>query len=251
MKKKVDAKTLQRWRELIALSGKSMGELGKAIGKDRSYVPAMLTGKEPGVFTALRLAGELGVSLEEFLNGTGNDLSVAAPSGYRREAHQQAARILTDVLAIAQSNLEQSQLHSGNSDLVVLLTRWWHSTGGVLGGHENFAESVDLIHVPAPDATTVVPAKVGTRSLAARDLETSDPNALAQLVRTFDSGSRRRLVKSYLEVATEKRPVLSPLQTAKIVTPSGQIFTREWFRFQIPVTSPDGTPFVMSYCFRA
>lgn len=227
-----------------------MGQIGNAIGKDRSYISSMLKGKEPGAFTAQRLAVELGVDLNELLQGP-SSLTVTPRESYEGQVHHQAAKVISDVLSLAKDGIERRVLSSNSNDMVVLLARWWHATGGRIGGHEKFADNVDLIRVPEATDNIVVPSKVGGNSLAAQDLRTSDPSALEALVKTFDATSRALLVKSYLEVSDENRPTFSPLMTALIPLPDGKCFEREFFSFKLPVTTQDNTPFVMSYCFKA
>ncbi|WP_139792966.1 helix-turn-helix transcriptional regulator [Pseudophaeobacter leonis] len=55
---------IEHWRELITASGRDLGPLSKALGKDRSYLSGVLAGRtsDPGVFTSMKLATELGIT---------------------------------------------------------------------------------------------------------------------------------------------------------------------------------------------
>lgn len=240
------------WENLIEESGRSAADLSVAIGKHRSYLSKLLVGKrfEPGAFTAQRLAAELGVTME-YLLGRDDTISVSADPDYREAVHKQASGILEDILRVAHQRLRSSEYVSVGTDMVGALLQWWHQQGGVLAGHDAFESRFDLINVPDPTDMMVIPAKVGALTLACQELGTNDPQALARLVETFDEPTRVDLAKSFLTVSETQRPHLSPVLSVKIPKGEGQFHEFEYFRLQLPVSTPSGDHFILNHCFDA
>ncbi|EBA17426.1 hypothetical protein RSK20926_06807 [Roseobacter sp. SK209-2-6] len=247
---------VKHWRALIEASGEGLGPLSKSIGKDSSYLSGVLAGrtKDPGVFTSMALATKLGVSFE-FLMGRGDELSLKPDPAYQQEVSKQASRVLTDVMRVARDRLHAASQDPNlleSKDIVSLLLRWWHQQDGKLVGHEQIQDHFDLIHTPSAEDSIVTPYEVGRQSLAAKKLGTTDPDALRRLVETFDKPSQQELVRCYYEVANKGTPTLSPPISVRIPFPaeSAEIEV-EYFRLQLPVESPNGNRFVLSYCFPA
>jgi transcriptional regulator with XRE-family HTH domain len=77
---------IEHWRALIAASGRGLGPLSKALGMDRSYLSEVLAGRtsDPGVFTSMKLASELGITFEALMRRD-NSLSLPAAPNYQRD----------------------------------------------------------------------------------------------------------------------------------------------------------------------
>lgn len=247
---------VEHWRSLIATSGRDLGPLSKSIGKDRSYLSGVLSGRtsDPGVFTSMKLASELGISFEKLM-GREDTLTLEPDPGYQKEVNKQASRVLSDVMRVARQKLyfeDEFFKRTPNDSILPLLLRWWHEQNGLLLGHEQLQEHFDLIRSPALSDKIVEPYEVGGKSLAARKLGTNSTEALRRLVETFDDDARRDLVQSYYEVSSTGKPSLSaPIRVSIPLAELPAPVNVEYFRLQLPVASPRGDKFVLSYCFPA
>lgn len=247
---------IEHWRELIKASGRDLGPLSKALGKDRSYLSGVLAGRtsDPGVFTSMKLASELGISFETLMRRD-DTLSLTPDPNYQLEVNKQASRVLSDVMRVARQKLyfaDEFSKGAFSDSFVPLLLRWWHQQGGLLIGHEQLQEHFDIIRCPAITDRMVEPYEVGGKSLAARKLGTTSPDALRKLVETFDDTTRLDLVQSYYEVSTTGEPSLSsPIRVSIPLPEEVSPIEVEYFRLQLPVASPRGDKFVLSYCFPA
>lgn len=249
-------KMIEHWRTLISTSGRELGPLSRAIGKDRSYLSGVLGGRtrDPGVFTSMKLASELGISFEKLM-GREDSLTLEPDPSYQKEVNKQATRVLTDVMRVARQKLyfeDEISKQIPNDSIMPLLLRWWHEQNGLLVGHEQLQQHFDLIRSPSPHDRIVEPFEVGGKSLAARKLGTTSTEALRKLVETFDDDTRLDLVKSYYQVASTGTPSLSaPIRVSIPLEELPKPVSVEYFRLQLPVASPRGDKFVLSYCFPA
>jgi|GEM_PF-6781085 len=240
----------EHWLNLIDKSGRTPADLSTAIGKHRSYLSKLLSGKrfEPGAFTAQRLASELRVSMEHLL-GRDESLSVSADPDYRQEVHRQASNVLADVMRVTHERLRSSQYTSADTDMMGALLQWWHKQGGVLSGHEVFESRFDVINVPDPTSLEVMPERIGAETLAAQQLGTNDPHALTQLIRSFDTETRRELGEAFLDVSKTGVPHLTPVLSISIPLGGEHHHTFEYFSLRLPVRTPSGDRFILSHCF--
>ncbi|ATG35881.1 hypothetical protein PhaeoP23_01739 [Phaeobacter piscinae] len=246
---------IDHWKRLISADGRSQGELAELIGKSPGYFSKVWKGgHEPGVFTTFKLASVLGVS-HEHLMGLDGGMSLAPSPGYQSEVNRQASRVLSDVMRVAHQRLSiwdnETQFATGGNVLPLLL-RWWHQQSGHLVCHEGLRDHFDIIKAPDVADTTVEPLELGARSLAATKLGTNSADALKRLVEGFDTRSRMDLVRSYYDVSQQGTPALSAPISVRIPLPDGVPAAKvEYFRLQLPVVSPNGERFVLSYCFPA
>ncbi|AUR35806.1 hypothetical protein PhaeoP18_01532 [Phaeobacter piscinae] len=246
---------IDHWKRLIALDGRSQGELAVLIDKSPGYFSTVWKGgHEPGVFTTFKLASVLGVS-HNHLMGLDGGMSLAPDPGYQSEVNRQASRVLSDVMRVAHQRLslwnsEEPKTTGGN--VLPLLLSWWHQQSGNLVCHEGLRDNFDLIKVPNATDTIVEPVELGANSLAAKKLGTNSADALKRLVEGFDTRSRMDLVQSYYDVSQNGTPALSAPISVRIPLPDGVPAAKvEYFRLQLPVVSPNGEKFVLSYCFPA
>ncbi|MFV1504985.1 helix-turn-helix transcriptional regulator [Phaeobacter sp. JH20_09] len=246
---------IDHWKRLIAVDGRSQGELAALIDKSPGYFSTVWKGgHEPGVFTTFKLASVLGVS-HEHLMGLDGGMSLAPDPGYQSEVNRQASRVLSDVMRVAHQRLslwnsEEPNATGGN--VLPLLLSWWHQQSGNLVCHEGLRDSFDIIKAPNATDTIVEPIEIGANSLAAKKLGTNSADALKRLVEGFDTRSRMDLVKSYYDVSQNGTPALSAPISVRIPLPDGVPAAKvEYFRLQLPVVSPNGEKFVLSYCFPA
>lgn len=245
---------IANWETLILDSGRTKGDLSRAVGKDRSYLPKVLTpnGPEPSVLTAIKVANEIGVSLERLMC-LGGAMTIDPDPSYQRALHEQASHVLSDVMRVAHRRLN-AQFESDRSlqgrDFLSVLLRWWNEQGGKLLEHEAIQEKFDLIAVPSPTDETVTPVRVGAESIAASALGTNEVDALRQLVLTFTQEDQRELARGYLEASKTMQPRLSAPIKATLPSKVGdEPRVVEYFRLQLPVTSSDNSMFILSYCF--
>lgn len=241
---------ISHWRSLCTAEGTPLTRLSIDIGKDRTYLPQLLSQKgtqkrksEPSVFTMMRLAARLRIPFDHLMMADCK-LTISNSPGYSEEIHRQSARLLNDVTEAAKNML----ILNGSRPSIDDIIGWWHSSNGRLDGCGQIEETFDLIHVPRGGAETVTPYRVGSESLAAQKLGTNAPERLGMLVETFDDEARKELVVNYQAAARAKDPLIK-IRTANICTRDGAHVERvEYFRLNLPVVAADNTPFILNFC---
>ena len=242
----MDPATIQRIKTVVDLSGRPLSELSLAAGANRAFLSNLFTKEnapDPGVTKMAKLAAALGVSLDYLLGPTGS-MEIQTPE-HASAVERISGRLMNDVLAAAQRRMAAEGYEPTMQDIM----SWWRSSGGQLTSCGQIEQHFDLIRVPDPSDEIVEPYVVGAHSLAARQLNSNDPNLLKRLVQTMDERQRRDLVRSYSLASRETGRYDVTDHKVTIALPEvGSGFQVDYFRLLLPVKAGDGNDYVLSFC---
>jgi hypothetical protein len=236
-----------RWKELITLSGKSIPELSIAIGKDRTYLTKLFSRaanghfQDPGVFTTMRLASELGVRIDQLM-AVDFPISALPSPDFRNAISEQSARIMSEVLKIGMQSVS-----GGRPDLADVL-RWWHGSSGIVGVGDSIERHADLISPPESNATELSVYQMGENSLSSHVLKSSVPSDLENLVKNYPISIRKQLIAAYHSVSKHIKIDLSRIGVPIPIMDGVDQTEVVYYRLLLPVWTPDGTPLIMNYC---
>ncbi len=248
----MDPKIVLSWEAMIKGAGlnittistelKSRGYLSLLFGRARNDPGNMP--KPSGEFI-LALADRLGRPVGDLM-GRSAQIRAHPYPGYDQEVHKQTSRVFSDVLNLLHGMAAARGFRPTVEDVV----GWWRSTNGRLAECGQIEESFDLVEVPSNDARTVHPHRVGGMSLAAETLGAASVDRLANLVQSMTAESQLDLVASYRSASACKNPVFSEPMSVAIDLPDHDTpLDVEYISLKLPVAAPDGTPFIVSYCF--
>jgi hypothetical protein len=122
---------------------------------------------------------------------------------------------------------------------------WWHSTGGVLTGIENFEQYVEIFSPPDSAALRPIPRKMGRQSLAARELNITTVEQLDGIFESSEPAVARSVALAHAGVL-EGQPKLS-FHSILIDLSTGQLVKLSYMRLLLPVRDGDGQQYVMNY----
>ncbi len=124
--------------------------------------------------------------------------------------------------------------------------RWWKATGGQLSEHNPLLEHCDLYRLAGVEDRRIDPEKLGARSLAARYLFRNDVNLLRRALEKFTPEMNTDIL--YAHKDARDRGMSISVETLQIDMPSitGKV-DLTYSRLILPVTSPDGRKFTLTF----
>ena len=246
------SRVVERLEDVAAASGRSLNELSQVMGGDRTALSSLFSMRKKGLKLPVlssvklaRIASELNVPAD-FLLCLDDDFQIqAADSSGAAYAQHLSARLYTDIMRWTRKRM----ISEGANPTIEDVLSWWRSSGGRLGGGNRIEEHIDTIEVPDPNASVVMPVRVGAFSLAARTFGSNDCGLLARHVESLSSSERLALVKSYSAAHEQIGQYSITDHVANISIPEvGSGFSVEYLRLLLKVVSADGKDYVASFC---
>lgn len=246
----MDAKQVLRWRHWLQEMGLGESQASIQIGRDRSYLRKLFSRAEenksvdPGVAAVDALGRILGRSHEEMM-GRALQVEVTPDSEQPTFIETQAAKVAGKMMRVAEDN---ARILGGRLSAQDILA-WWGQTKGVIDPHADELESCDLVAPPAEHDQIIQPKRIGSKSLANNVLSGEGVADMMRLLRTTPESQRVEMVQSYRYAASSKVPVINGPHSMTITNPGMQPYVVEFIRIQLPVSTPDGSQFILNYSF--
>lgn len=247
----IDAKIVLRWEKRILDAGLRVTNISNQIGS-RSYLPTLFSKAkntpnqvpEPSVIVVSKLGKILGLSIDEMMQ-VKERVSVSTDPSYKQALGTHAQKIVDDL----GREISRRQHASLGRPSVEDVLNWWRQNDGRLEACDQIKESFDLIEVPKGDDSKIHAQHVGQMSLAALHLGASR-DRLTRLLDLLPQGENQSMVVSYRRAARLNRPTFSePLRMSVQSIPDDIALDAEYIRMQLPVTAPNKSKLIVSYCF--
>ena len=224
---------------LIQEAGISKRQLSLMIGRQQNYISNLLAQRSsPGLDAVYAIAEALKIDVADLLR-PGPQFSVAAESGENYWIEKTAERVLAAAL---ERSRERTAYEAPTFDSVL---NWWHANNGVLTGLGVFEQYIEIFEPPKDDEMRPIPKKVGSQSLAARELGITEPAHLERIFASSDPEVARSVAIAHQEVS-HGQPQLS-VHTITVNMSNGNAVKLSYNRLLLPVIDGNGQRFILNY----
>ena len=214
-------------------------QLSTEIGRSPDYVSDMIHRRDlPDLEAVYGMAEALKVDVADLLRpGPSFGFTARQPGKYWAE--QVAEKVLAGAL---EESRQRADFEPPTFDAVL---NWWHSTGGLLTGIEDFERYIEIFSPPDSVVMRPVPRRLGRQSLAARELNISTIEQLDGIFQNSEPAVARTVALAHAGVL-EGQPKLS-FHSILIDLSSGQLVKLSYMRLLLPVRDGDGQRYIMNY----
>ena len=214
-------------------------QLSTEIGREPDYLSDVIQRRRwPDLEAVYGIAEALKVDVADLLRpGPSFGFTARQPGKYWAE--QLAEKVLAGAL---EESRQRTDFEPPTFDAVL---NWWHSTGGLLTGIENFEQYVEIFSPPDSVAMRPVPKRMGRQSLAARELNISTVEQLDGIFESSEPAVARSVALAHAGVL-EGQPKLS-FHSILIDLSTGQLVKLSYMRLLLPVRDGNGQRYIMNY----
>lgn len=249
----MDSKIYLHWEQLIGGSGRSVRDVSRSIGLNPTYLGQQISKARnglptstPSVTAVMALAAEFHCSVEEIMDAT--TVIDALPMAHApTELESQGAKVIGQMMRAVNRRMAIGRYKPSVEDILT----WWRANDGKLIGTDQIQDACALVEVPTKDCNTITPHSIGRKSLASEVMGGHSIERLTSVIRDMPVGDQKKLAQYYRQAAISKIPVISGPLEINIDFPEDGIHKQvSYIRLLLPIEAPNGSPFLLSYCFR-
>lgn len=224
---------------LIAAAHVTPRQLSAEIGRNPDFVGELMRRRaSPDLDVVYALAQALSVDVADLLRPGPSFAFVA-----ENTRNYWAERVAEGVLATA---LEESRQRTAfEAPTIDAVLNWWHVNGGLLTDMDKFDQYVELFARPDTANPRPIPRRMGSRSLAARELGITTIEQLNGIFESSEPAVARSVAMAHASVI-DGQPRLS-FHSILADMSNGQFVKMSYMRLLLPVRDGDGQRYVLNY----
>jgi len=230
-------------KSIFAESNLTIRQLSAICGINKSRLSALLNSKAPLTVPDLQV---LGLALDfdprdliPSLSGFSIDEHTTAESVLQ----QKAAKVAKQLFASAERQFEVQ----GDALTIDTMLRWYLRNGGRLVETDQIDDHIAVFPAPKPLENILIPERIGGNALAARSLNTRDPQQVGHYVASLDADCREDILFSY--TVTEKENTWKMFEREVLVDfpNAGPKFSLNYATLLMPVVAANHDRLIVNF----
>lgn len=230
-------------KEIATASGLTIRQLAASTGINKSRLSALLNSKAPLSVRDLQMLGfalnfdprEMIPQVQGFEVENGPD-----PASLYDE---KASHVARQMLAVAEDKYE---IH-GDELTIDTMLRWYVRNGGRLAETDQIEKYVGIFAAPDPHDNLLFPEHIGPNTLAARSLNTKDPDRVAQYVASLEDEARKDIVFSYVDTGRSQRWQVFEREVVVDFPGAGPRFSLNYATLLMPVVAANHARLIVNF----